>query len=53
MEILGILGVLVSYKITRGIELVVGRALNIFKGFGGGALWGVKGGPLSGLNLTL
>ena len=31
VEIWGILGVLVSYKIPRGIRMVVGRAL---KGFG-------------------
>ena len=39
VEIWGILGVLVSYKIPRGIRMVVGRAL---KGFG--EVWGDLGG---------
>ena len=39
VEIWGILGVLMSYKIPRGIRMVVGRAL---KGFG--EVWGDLGG---------
>ena len=39
MEIWGILGVLVSYKITRGVRLIVAVSLKGFRGF-----WGFLGG---------
>ena len=35
-KIWGVLGVLVSYEITRGIKLVVGRVTEKVKGFLGG-----------------
>ena len=49
---MGVLGVLVSYRITRGVKLVVGRVIEEVKGvlrefWGGlGRSGGVKGGLL-------